>query len=237
MAFCPKCGATLREDDQFCSACGAATSAPADSTSPIASSDARPAANGPPPTTDPDGRKRLTKGTIIRLAIYLVVAGAAITVFVIWGQADVDAGNVADIRSEINALSQKNTSAREAAAEQFAIYSECQNQIGPLLRALENLDAKLDVGLTYADYSTEVGTLSVAYNRIRFEQLDVECITSAGIPAENAFNQYRKAYFEWDECFDDFDCDLDFIEPSLQDFWSKGSSFVSKAQTGLNSLQ
>ena len=229
MMFCPKCGTSIEAEDQFCRKCG--------SPRPTAHEGPQPGEREAPPEPPPEQRQTRRRGFVLRIALYLLVAGAAATALVIYGRSDVDAGdNRGELANQVKELSRENARTREAAAERFAIYATCREELSPLIRGLQDLDSKLDVGLAYAEYSTEVAQLSVEYNGIRFGRLDFECVASAGVPAETAFNQYRKAYFEWDECFDDLDCDLDFIEPTLQTYWSKASSNVTEAKTGLNSL-
>jgi len=101
---------------------------------------------------------------------------------------------------------------REAQARADA----CRGVAEELLDALGELDSRLDVGLSYAEYGDYLGDLKVAYDDAEFDEADYQCIASVGVPAERAVNQYFKAYNIWDECFGDFDCSVESVEPLMQ---------------------
>lgn len=50
-------------------------------------------------------------------------------------------------------------------------YADCVEAMTPLLTKLENVDARLDVGMVQADYGNAVGAVAVAYSRIDFDSL------------------------------------------------------------------
>jgi hypothetical protein len=108
------------------------------------------------------------------------------------------------------------------------------------LQRTRALDSRLDVGLSYDEYGDKVADLKVAYDNVDFDAAGTDgsfaCLSSVGVPLENALNQYMAAYRTWDACFDDFDCDTDSITPKLQAKWSKASRNVSNAADGLSKL-
>lgn len=118
-----------------------------------------------------------------------------------------------------------------------AVATSCRQNLGGFLRALQNTDSRLSVGMTFADYGSQVGQISVAYDRIPFGQMDLSCTMGPGVKAEKAFNSYTEAYNEWNECIGDLYCDMDSIDSSLQDSWAKATRQINKARSSLVDLE
>lgn len=118
-----------------------------------------------------------------------------------------------------------------------AAYAACDRALGPLLKQLRELDSRLNVGLNYDEYTTEVGDIRVVYDSVVEQADDPTCLTSVGIPAEEALNQYAKATGKWEECFDDIDCDTDSIEPTLRKYWDRASTAIDTAEQGLEEMR
>lgn len=114
---------------------------------------------------------------------------------------------------------------------------DCRRQVGGLIRALRNTGSRLDVGLTFADYSNQVGQISIAYDRIPFGRLDFACTGGPGIKAEKAFNEYTKAYNAWNDCVGDLYCDMDSIDPELQKRWQEAGRQTAQARASLSALE
>jgi hypothetical protein len=127
---------------------------------------------------------------------------------------------------------------RQAAQAAQAKAASCHQQLDGLVDVLSELDSRLDIGMNYHDYTDRVGDVKVAYDAVPFEELagDFDCVSSVGMPAETAVNEYTKAADRWDRCFDDYACDVDAIEPSLRVRWDKATSAVKKAKSGLAEL-
>jgi hypothetical protein len=149
-------------------------------------------------------------------------------------------GNPMDC-SASGAVSQQEFDAQQAeeaqalqAAEQQA--DKCKSQVGGFLQSLQELDSRLAVGLPYAEYSSQVGDVRVAYDRLPFRQLDPECLSQVGLPAEDAMNSYVKADSTWNDCIVRFGCDTDSIDPELQARWTTASSKINEAQSGLRDI-
>lgn len=115
-------------------------------------------------------------------------------------------------------------------------YAKCEANIGEFVNALSDLDSRLDVGLTFADYSRRLGDVRVAYNKIDVNSEDLGCL-EAGVPAESALNFYSKAHETWNDCIKSLSCDTDSIDPQLQADWAKASPKVSTAVAKLNRIK
>jgi len=109
----------------------------------------------------------------------------------------------------------------------------CKAQLGELLAALQEIDSRLDIGMTIADYGQRLGDAKVAYDRIDFGSLEPGCVSSVGVPLENAFNEYIDAYQAWDSCIDRVTCRLSSVEPELQDHWAAASDYIDEAAAAL----
>jgi hypothetical protein len=126
---------------------------------------------------------------------------------------------------------QERVEEKKAEAIAFERRQQCETQLGGFLEALEELDARLEVGLTYAEYSQELGSIQVAYNRLPINELDPRCLGRVGLPSENAFQEFTAAGEAWDECIEALSCE-DGISPEVQNQWLKGSEKL-KVATGL----
>lgn len=136
-------------------------------------------------------------------------------------------------QEEYDAQQARERREKQQAQEEAA---KCESQLADFLSALRELDSRLDVGLTYVEYSAQVGDVNVAYDQIPFDQLGTDCTIEAGVPSEDALNSYAKAVNIWDKCVSDFGCDTDTIDPELQAKWLDASTKLSEAERGLNAL-
>jgi hypothetical protein len=190
-----------------------------------------PASGAPQP--GPQGgwwRRRSTRARVALLAVPLVIAGAAVAIVLATTGSDTSTEQAATTAT-IDTQAQ-----RRAAA--VANYEKCRDTTRPLLDKLHELDSRLDVGLNYDEYTDKVGDVNVAYDRVTPKiGGQPQCVTSVGIPAEAAFNQYVKASNIWGECFDDINCDNDSIEPDLHNHWNKASNSIDSADRGLKELR
>jgi hypothetical protein len=135
--------------------------------------------------------------------------------------------------AEKQAEAAKKQQALDAAAR-----AQCQSQLGGLISAEEDLEGRLSgAGLTEADYMSHVGDVSAAHAQVPFKQLQLSCVTNAGVPAENALNAYVSAANTWNDCVTDLSCSTDSIDPQLQAQWNKASAQLASAKSGLNQVQ
>jgi hypothetical protein len=123
----------------------------------------------------------------------------------------------------------------EKAEETVATGKTCEDELKNFIRQLGDLDGLLNVGLNYAKYSDQVQQISIAYNRIDFDGLDLDCVSEVGLGAEKSFRQFAKAQDVWGDCQTDLDCDSDSIEPELQRSWGRAASSLTDAEAGLES--
>ena len=146
----------------------------------------------------------------------------------------------AQAREEQEEREKKRQALEKQATEAEAKAETCKTEMAGLVDALGELDSRLNVGLNYDEYTDQVGDLRVEYDRVDFGGSDpeqLECLSSVGLPAEGAMNEYAKAATTWDECFEDIDCDNDAIQPDLQRRWSAASRKADRATRGLEKLE
>ena len=146
----------------------------------------------------------------------------------------------AQARAEQQERDKKRRALEKQAREAEDTAATCKEEMGPLVDALGELDSRLNVGLNYDEYTDQVGDLRVEYDRVDFGGSDpkqLDCLTTVGLPAEEAMNEYAKAAGTWDECFDDINCDNDSIQPELQRRWSSASRKANRAQRGLDKME
>jgi hypothetical protein len=156
------------------------------------------------------------------LGIVVVVAGVG---FGVWYLAIRDTGPSA---AEKQAEAQRKQDAATAAA-----VAQCQQQVGGLLSALEDLDSRLGgVGLSEQDYLVRVGNISAAYGQTPIKELSPTCVLNVGINAESAMNAYVDAGDTWSNCITDLSCNVDGITPQLQAQWAKATGLIDKAKQG-----
>jgi tetratricopeptide (TPR) repeat protein len=114
---------------------------------------------------------------------------------------------------------------------------ECAASMKDFRDAIKELDGRLDIGLSYDEYSTQVGDVSAAYSQSDFDAGGFDCISRVGLPLEEALNAYRKAYQAWNKCFEDYACEVDSIDPQLQKHWTRASDQIQRSDDALDELQ
>ncbi|KHL15695.1 hypothetical protein CLV56_3538 [Mumia flava] len=120
-----------------------------------------------------------------------------------------------------------------AAAEQAAQQEEretCEAALRPYLRALQDIDARLDVGMTQADFGAAVGDASVARNRVDTTALSSWC-SGVLADADQALTAYTTTNSEWNDCIWSSYCDTDDLD--LQGPWSEASTQLTGAAASL----
>ncbi len=106
----------------------------------------------------------------------------------------------------------------------------CPAQVDGFLQSLRALRRELAVGLSYEQYAAAIGELQDAYDEIPVGRLTIDCLASAGSPAEDALNRYIDAANVWGECLADAACTTASVEPRLQRSWRVASKFLSEAR-------
>jgi hypothetical protein len=180
-------------------------------------------------------------------AVVILLGGSAGTVALLNHRADVAAQNrqeAADREAAAKAAAERQAAkekaaekAREAAATaaREKTYDTCVDQLDPLVSAMSTVDARLDVGLSQSEFSDLVGSASIAYSRIDVKKLKGNCL-SAGAKLESGFNAYRRVATAWNDCIYDTYCDMDSIDPMMQDNWSAASQAIDRAKTLIHTL-
>jgi hypothetical protein len=124
-------------------------------------------------------------------------------------------------------------------ARQRAMFEACSNELAGLQDALSEVDSRLSVGLNYESYSTAVADVRVAYDRVDFDALGeggLDCLGKVAVRLERALNQYVDAYEVWNRCFEDFDCDVDSVQPQMQAHWAKATLAIEAADRALERI-
>jgi hypothetical protein len=121
------------------------------------------------------------------------------------------------------------------AGQAQGVKQACTTAIGGLIDEVTALNSRLDIGMTYADYSSKVADANVAYDRIDSANLTGGCFDAA-VAAEKALNQYISASGVWDTCIQDDYCTTDSIETELQAYWLKASGAAEKAKRTLDGV-
>lgn len=114
-----------------------------------------------------------------------------------------------------------------------SVSSDCATALADLTDALFELDSRLNVGLSFAAYSEKLADARVAYDKVKFENLDGDCIRGAGQPAEKAMNEYIKAYTTWNDCIKKIGCDTDSVTPELQGHWTTSTTTLAEVKKRL----
>lgn len=114
--------------------------------------------------------------------------------------------------------------------------STCQSQLGSFVGSMDGLRRRLAVGVTYEQYVDEVHAIGSTYHRIPTDEVEVDCLTAVGTPAEKAYNRYIVAANDWGGCVGEAGCESATIEPVLQRRWRIASHLLSEAQQGLQEL-
>jgi hypothetical protein len=110
----------------------------------------------------------------------------------------------------------------------------CQTQLGSFVASMDSLRRRLAVGVTYDQYVAEVRGIRATYRKIPSDQVEIDCLTGVGTPAEKAVNRYIEAADDWGECVAEAGCSSATVEPVLQRRWRLASHFLSEADKGLN---
>ncbi|UGS35638.1 hypothetical protein DSM104329_02033 [Capillimicrobium parvum] len=127
---------------------------------------------------------------------------------------------------------------KKAEAEARNLVESCEHAMGEFQDSISELDSRLNVGLSYDEYTDKLGDVQVTYDQVDYDELDdnPRCLSGVGVPLESALNQYLKAANIWSDCFDDVSCSNDSIQGSLQLRWAKASAKIRAAKNGMDDL-
>lgn len=102
--------------------------------------------------------------------------------------------------------------------------NDCRERTQPVMEAVQELNSRLDIGMNQDDYSSKVGDVKVAFDRVSSEEVSAECrkaISELG----RAVEAYAEASAEWNDCITSSYCS----EPDLQPHWDRAASRVERA--------
>lgn len=106
----------------------------------------------------------------------------------------------------------------------------CADNFEDLQSKLEELDSRLSVGLSYDEYTTQLGDVRVEYDQTDFAGSgDLRCLRQVGVKLEKAMNTYAAAANAWRACIDDYACENDSVQPELQRKWGKATTLIEQA--------
>jgi hypothetical protein len=115
--------------------------------------------------------------------------------------------------------------------------SPCQSQLGSFVGSMDGLRRRLAVGVTYDQYVNEVHAIGSTYRKVPVDEVEVDCLTAVGTPAEKAYNRYIEAANDWGGCVSEAGCESATIEPLLQRRWRTASHLLSEAEQGLQAFR
>lgn len=198
---------------------------------------------GPPRGCPDTNNRRLLTWTA---AITLILVASGGTAIALKHRSDVVAKErrvAADAKeAEARAALDEREAEREAATEADlgrarAAYDACSAEISPFMNVLENVNARLNVGMSQQDLSGLIGDASVEYQRIDIESLGTGTCLSVGAKLESAFNKYNATVSEWNTCIYDTSCSLDEdVLPAMQKKWGSASLLIDIAGSLLATL-
>lgn len=122
---------------------------------------------------------------------------------------------------------------RAERAEAQRVYDTVSAEIEPLMTALTEVDARLNVGLNYADYTAMIGDVAVAYAGMDVDVLVELGGLEVGAKLETAYNKYNEAAQLWGDNLLDYDS----IEARMQDKWMAAASDLDEAAALLDELE
>ena len=117
-------------------------------------------------------------------------------------------------------------------------YEACKSTIEPLFAALDSMEGKVTGGVSYDEYSDELGALGTDYQTVArtIGKAGLDC-TFIGIDAESAYNEYAEAGSIWMEWFNDEYDTRDLEDLPLQRHWTKATNLINKSNRKLDKMQ
>lgn len=184
----------------------------------------------PPPPRRPKHRHRLAIGLGIALTAVLVLGGGATVAGVVLHEHQEQVA-AQKHRAEVKRKRAEQQKAERAEAQRA--YDTVSAEIEPLMTALTEVDARLNVGLNYADYTALIGDIAVAYAGMDVDVLVEFDGLEVGAKLESAYNTYNEAAQLWGDNLLDYDS----IEARMQDKWIAASKDLDDAAALLDELE
>ena len=128
-------------------------------------------------------------------------------------------------------------SPNQAVKAGLSVFAACEQAFSPLLDSFEELDARLEVGLTYNDYLATVQRLGNEYRQVDRGPLQAHCLREIDEPLSDALLLYIEAHNVWRRCIYDQGCSLESVEPTMQDKWENAADLLEEAREGLRTYR
>jgi cell division protein FtsB len=125
------------------------------------------------------------------------------------------------------AKAEKKAKAEAAAAKLAKEQKACERGLDDYLDALEDIDSRLDVGLTQDTLADMAGDASSEENDVDEDELPEWCLDAKAY-ADDALDDYASTAMDWNECIWDDWCDPDY-DIDLQGPWQDASYALEKA--------
>lgn len=149
---------------------------------------------------------------------------------------------------EIAAHKHAVAKAKQRAANAKAV-DLCDKNSRHVRTALEDVNARLNSGIGYADYQTKVGDVQVAFstdNRAwgrsvqathHAGHLDLDCF-GVMTPLAGAVDSHTRALRTWEKCINDYNCTIDKgpKADAMQKEWRLASKLADNAENELDKL-
>ena len=125
---------------------------------------------------------------------------------------------------------EQKAAAAEAKAERIA--EDCETQLRDFVTQLQELNGRLGVGMSLAQYERALQGIGSAYGLIDIRDVDGACLDEVGVPSETAYQEYVKAADLWSACL--YGCPG--LSRELNVYWDKAESLITGAAQGLADL-
>jgi hypothetical protein len=146
---------------------------------------------------------------------------------------DFEADQAAKAPASADAAAEAEAEAAAAAgrkAKDTAARTTCASYLAPLLDELTALESRLGIGMNHSDFAGYVGDAAVAYDRIPFGTMRLECTLTAGIKLKKAINEYIKANNAWQECNVDSGCVVEgAVLDGIRAHWTMATTQIDAA--------
>lgn len=188
----------------------------------------------PPPSARPKRSNRLRMGLGIAVISVLVLGGGVVIAVHEQQQQVAAQKHRAEVERKKAVQQQKEAEQREAErAEAQRVYNTVAAEIEPLMTALTEVDARLNVGLNYADYGEMIGDVAVAYAGVDIDVLVEFGGLEVGAKLEAAYNTYNDAAQLWNDNLLDYAS----IETRMQKKWTAARADLDEAAALLEELE
>ena len=126
-------------------------------------------------------------------------------------------------------------SADEAAAWQVKV-DECKEELEPAIEALDEIEARIAVGINQADYGRTVQDAAYEIRSIDTDEL-IEPCQDIVMDMEQALIHYTKANTMWNDCIVNWWCDMDSaFDYKLNSHWMDAEPYYQSAKDAYEEL-